>query len=405
VKLVSSSTNRLRIVVLGSIVRLPMGGIAWHHLQFVWGLARLGHDVYFVEDSNDYSWSCYDPSRHVCDTDPTYGLHFAEQLFERVGLGERWAYYDAHRSMWCGPCADRALAVCESADVLVNLGHSNPLRAWFQSIPVRVLVDTDPAFTQVRHLTDAAARKRAAGHTAFFSFGENIGRNGCSVPSDGFRWQPIRQPIVLDAWPVAPGPASGRFTTVMQWDSYRPREYNGIRYGMKSQSFETYMTLPTQTGAALELTIGGASAPLSQLRENGWGTRNPTEIAQDPWTYQRYLQQSKAEFTVAKHGYVVSRSGWFSERSAGYLASSRPVVTEETGFSDWLPVGEGLFAFRSAGDACAAIHEVNCRYELHCQRAREIAEAYFDARKVLAQLVAQAMDNSEAKYVGRFREP
>jgi hypothetical protein len=387
----SAARDSLHIVVLGSIVRLPLGGLAWHHLQFVLGLARLGHEVCFLEDSNDYDWSCYDPIRQVTDRDPTYGLKFAGELFGRVGLGDHWVYYDAHTSRWLGPCADRAMALCGDADLLLNLGNSNPLRPWTEQIPIRVLVDTDPVFTQLYHLTDPARRARALKHTAFFSFAGNIGREGCTVPSDELPWQPIRQPIVLDVWPVTEGPSGGSFTTVMQWDSYPTREFGGVRYGMKSDSFGPYLDLPQRTGQRLELAIGSTTAPRDRLRAIGWHLINPLEPTRDPWTYQRYLQQSKAEFTVAKHGYVISRSGWFSERSAAYLASGRPVLTEDTGFSDWLPIGNGLLAFSTPEEALAGIDAINSRYASHCRAARAVAEEHFDARKVLSALLERAL--------------
>ena len=386
-------TSRLRILVLGYIVRGPLGGLAWHHLQYVVGLARLGHDVYFVEDSDDYP-SCYDPTRDITNTDPTYGLQFVARTFQKVGLGDRWAYYDAHKSRWHGSCADRILEVCAAGDLLLNLSGVNPLRPWFMDIPARALVDTDPAFTQIRHLTEPAKRHLALQHSAFFSFGENIGRNRSRIPNDGLPWQVTRQPIVLDLWPVTPGSPHGRFTTVMLWDSYPPREYDGVRYGMKSDSFGAYMDLPGQGGTIFELAVGSPTAPRDQLLRKGWVVRNPLDLTRDPWTYQRYIQQSRAEFSVAKDGYVVSRSGWFSERSACYLASGRPVLVQETGFSEWLKAGSGVISFDTPEKVLAGIEEINSRYEFHCRGAREIAEEYFDARKVLPRLIESAMNSA-----------
>jgi hypothetical protein len=387
-----SAVDRLRIIVLGSIVRLPLGGIAWHHLQYVMGLARLGHDVYFVEDSNDYVWSCYDPTRHVTDRDPTYGLKFAADTFARVGLGDRWAYYDAHTLRWLGPCAEQIQHLCATGDLLLNLGLSNPLRPWTLQLPVRVLIDTDPVFTQIRHATDPDSQGRAVQHTAFLSFGENVGLARSGIPADGLPWQATRQPVVLDAWPVTPGPTHGKFTTVMQWDSYPAREYNGCRYGMKSDSFWPYIDLPESAGPVFELAVGSASAPRALLRSKGWEIRNPLEPTRDPWMYQRYVQQSKAEFSVAKHGYVISRSGWFSERSAAYLASGRPVLLQDTGFSDWLPTGAGVIPFSTPQEALAGVQEISRRYAFHCQAARAIAEEYFDARQVLSHLLTYVMN-------------
>ena len=389
-----SSSDRLRIIVLGYIVRCPLGGMAWHHLQYVMGLAQLGHDVYFVEDSDDRPWCCYDPARGVTDTDPTYGLQFATRTFKRVGLGDRWAYHDAHTSGWFGPGADHILDICAGADLLLNLSCANPLRPWLMEIPVRTLIDTDPVFTQIRNLTDPVRRTRSCQHTTFLSFGENIGLRRSAIPDDGLPWQATRQPVVLDAWPVTPGPTNGKFTTVMQWDSYSAREHHGRRYGMKSDSFGPYMHLPEEAGRIFELAVSSRSTPRPLLRSKGWVVRNSLEPTRDPWTYQCYLQQSKAEFSVAKHGYVISRSGWFSERSAAYLASGRPVLIQDTGFSDWLPRGAGVIPFSTPEEALAGVEEINSRYEFHCRAARALAEAYFDARNVLSRLLACAMNSS-----------
>ena len=379
-------SSSLRIVVLGYIVRGPIGGLVWHHLQYVMGLARLGHDVYFLEDSDDYP-SCYDPQRQTTDQNPDYGLRFAALAFEQVGLGERWAYYDAHTTRWLGPCASRTAEICRSADLLLNLSGVNPMRPWFLQVPHRVLVDTDPVFTQVRHLTDIASRETALQHTAFFSFGENIGSDIGRIPDDQLNWLPTRQPVVLDVWPLTPGPRNGKFTTVMQWDSYQSRAYDGVEYGMKSASFQPFIELPGSTGQALELALGSDAAPRQQLLEAGWSLRNPLEVTRDPSSYQNYILQSKAEFSVAKHGYVVSRSGWFSERSTCYMASGRPVLVQETGFSEWLKSDAGVVAFSTPEEAIAGIEAINSDYEYHCQRALELVHTYFDAKDVLSTLI------------------
>lgn len=304
----NNSSPRLRIIVLGYIVRGPLGGLAWHHLHYVLGLAGLGHEVYFVEDSGDSAWSCYDPSKDITSTDPTYGLQFVGQTFDRVGLGDRRAYYDAHTSRWLGPCADRILKLCAGSDLLLNLSAVNPLRPWLMEIPARALVDTDPVFTPIRHLTDGAARSLALQHKKFFSFGENIGRAGCAVPSDGLPWQPTRQPVVLDLWPVTAGKQQGKFTTVMLWNSGPVLKYNGLCWGTKAESFDPYMDLPKESGHLFELAVGSPSAPRVLLCSKGWLIVDPREPTRDPWTYQRYIQGSKGEFSVAQHAYVVSRS-------------------------------------------------------------------------------------------------
>lgn len=381
----------MRIVVLGYIVRGPVGGLAWHHLQYVLGLVRLGHDVRFVEDSDDYP-ACYDPARHVVDSDPSYGLRFASEAFAGLGIGHLWSYYDAHTSRWLGPDSAHAEEFCRSADMVLNLSGMNPLRDWTCVVPIRALVDTDPVFTQVRHLTDPIARERAAQHTAFFSYAENIEAGTALIPDDGFAWRATRQPIVLDCWEVSAPVSGARYTTVMQWQSSSPVEFDGIRYGTKSMSFEPYMDLPRRTSAHLEMAVGGADAPREMLRANGWSVRDPLSVAISPRDYKKYISGSRAEFTVANQGYVVSNSGWFSDRSAAYLASGRPVVTQDTGFAGWVPEGAGLISFRTAGEAVEAVATIERNYIHHSAAARRLAEDYFNSAEVLSLLTEQAIE-------------
>jgi hypothetical protein len=257
-------------------------------------------------------------------------------------------------------------------------------------------VDTDPAFTQIRNLKDPVRRRLALQHNIFMSFGENIGTVDCSIPDDGLPWKPTRQPVILDMWDVTPGLPHGKFTTVMQWDSYPSVEYDGNRYGMKSESFLDYLDLAEKAGMIFEIALGSVSAPGDLLCGKGWKLRNPLEVTRDPWTYQKYIRESKAEFSVAKHGYVITKSGWFSERSASYLASGRPVVIQQTGFSNWMETGAGVIPFSTFEEAMAGIEEVNSRYEFHCRAAREIAEEFFDARKVLTRLIERAMNLTDS---------
>jgi hypothetical protein len=177
----------------------------------------------------------------------------------------------------------------------------------------------------------------------------------------------------------------------MNWDSYRSSEYRGIQYGMKSASFQDYLDLPQSTGPIFTLAVGSPSTPRALLESKGWTVIDPRGPTLDPWTYQQFIQASKAEFSIAKQGYVRSWSGWFSERSAAYLASGRPVVAQDTGFSHWLEIGSGLLSFRTIEEAKQGIEAVSSRYDEHCQAARAIAEAHFDARRILPRLVERAM--------------
>jgi len=385
------SRAALRIVVLGYLVRGPVGGMAWVTLHFLHGLRRLGHDVWFIEDSTDSPWCCYDPQRSVTDADPTYGLSYAATVFAREGLGDNWAYWDAHTARWLGAGAARALEACAHADLVLNLSGINPLRAWTAAIPHRAFIDTDPVFTQIRHLTDAAARELARGHTVFFTYGEHFGRPGCLIPDDGFPWRPTRQPIVLEHWPVRPVPAGAPFATIMLWNSYDVRRHGGREFGMKSESFGPYVELPARSPLPLELALGGPDAPRAMLATAGWRIVSPLDVSWWPWDYRDYIAASAGEFGVAKHGYVTSRSGAFSDRTAAFLASGRPVVVQETGFSDHLPAGEGLLPFSTPDEAVAALEAAQRNPLRHQRAARAIAEQHFDSDVVLGRLVDEAM--------------
>lgn len=381
----------LRVVVLGYVVGFPLGGMTWHSLQYPLGLQRMGQDVWVIEDSGDYA-SCYDPVCGDLTEKPRYGLRYAADVYDRVGLGDRWAFRDGLAGTWHGPAGQAAEQLCATADVVVNLAGIHPLREWLRSVPVRVFVDCDPAFTQIRHLHDPTARAHAEAHTHFLSFGESVGTPSCAIPDDGLPWQPTRQPVVLDAWPVTAGPRGGPVTTVMQWDSYASQEHDGVRYGMKSASFAPYAGLPSATAETLQLALGKRSAEANRLGDDGWVLSDPQEATWDPWVYQRFIAASKAEFSVAKDGYVRSRSGWFSERSANYLASGRPVVLQDTGFSAWLPTGEGVLAFSSPEQARDALADLDARYPVHQRAAREVAASHFAAEHVLEDLLRRTVD-------------
>ena len=279
--------------------------------------------------------------------------------------------------------------------MVFNVSRANPLRPWFEAIPERVLIDTDPVFTQIRLLTIPEERQMAEKHTSFFSFGQNFGLPGCDIPDDGFPWRPTRQPVTLSQWPVYPPRAEAPLTTVMQWDSYPTREYKGRMYGMKSLSFGEYFDLPSRTAETIQLAMGSVSAPRQKLRESGWELSDPlAQATRDPWTFQEYIGSSKAEFAIAKHGFVVSNSGWFSERSAAYLACGRPLVTQDTGFGTWLPELIAILPFRSLLEAIGALGSLNEGYTRRCREARELVEQCFSHEYVLGKLLEEVFSRS-----------
>jgi len=279
------------------------------------------------------------------------------------------------------------VAFCRSADVVVNVSGANRLEDWLDGGATKVFVDTDPGFQQARIVEDAAWRSHVEDHDVHFTFGELICTASCRIPPCGIAWLPTRQPVVLDEWAVTRPPDDAAFTTVMQWESYLTRSLDGVVLGMKDESMRPVIDLPRHTSVPLEIALGGAGAPRSELESFGWRLRDPGDVSRTLDTYRKYIQSSRGEFAVAKQGYAMTRSGWFSERSANYLASGRPVVVEETGFSDVFESGTGVVPFASVTEAVEALDDVTARYPLHARAARELAEAHFDARIVLSALL------------------
>ena len=381
------TSSKLKIVILGYIVRGPLGGLAWHHLQYVIGLKRLGHQVLFLEDSDDFP-GCYNPETFELNENPIYGLAFLNNLFSKFDLQSNWAYFDAHTNTWHGKSKQEVFLFCAGAHMVLNLSAVNPLRQWWASIPSRVLIDTDPAFTQIRHLTNQNDFAVANQHTSFFSFGENIGKPGCTIPADGFDWKSTRQPIVMNIWKATEPEPNGKWTTVMQWDSYKTQKYERIVFGMKSMSFQEFENMPRLVpGENFELALGSTTAPVNELINKGWHIINSLIPTKTPWSYQEYIANSKGEWSVAKHGYVVSNSGWFSERSLCYMASGKPVVVQDTGFSQAMQTGKGMFPFKTIEQAVEGINNINKDYKYQCQAARNFVEENFAAQQVLMHLL------------------
>ena len=377
-----------RIIVAGYIVRFPMGGLVWTHLQYVIGLARLGHQVTFLEESG-WPNACYDPARNVMGDDPSYGVQCLGRLMERFGLGDRWAFRDQQGRFYglSREAVERAIA---QADVLINISGLT----WFDGfarVPVKLFVDENPVFTQIRAATgDAWLRHLLEEHDLLFTYGGNVGRPDCPVPTDGFQWRPARQPLVLDLWPFTYTPTAQRFTTVMSLRPYAPIEYGGQEYGHKDVEFARFLELPRHTPQPLEVAVSLSDEQREALREAGWHWVDAMAVSRDVDRYRAYIRESRGEFSIAKNAYVRSRSGWFSDRSASYLACGKPVLLQDTGFGDWLPTGQGLLSFRTLEEAVEGLARINADYAAHCRAARRLAEAYFDSDRVLGELLEVA---------------
>jgi hypothetical protein len=375
----------LKIVCSGHLVRHPVGGHSWHHLQYLVGFQRLGHEVTYFEH---YGWpdSCYDPARDEMTGDPGYGSAYLQNLLRPHGLEDRWGYLAQDGTSYGIP-RERLAQLCRECDVYFNLSNIN----WIPELEEcrrRVLVDTDPVFTQIGGHGLGGPFSRY--HT-LFTYGENVHRPGCDMPTGGTCWLPTRQPVALDLWPMEAGDPSAPLTTVVNWSAYGDREQKGRVYGQKDREFEPFFSLPRDTGETTEMVVSAPAAVLERLADGGWRLADPLKITRDPWTYQRYLWASRAEFGVAKHGYASTRCGWFSDRSSAYLATGRPVVVQDTGFSSFLPCGEGLLAYRTPDEAHEAIRRLRNDYEVHHRAARAVADEYFDARRVLGDLLERSV--------------
>ena len=371
----------LKIVCSGYLVRCPLGGLSWHHLQYLVGFKRLGHEVTFFEHYGCPD-SCYDAARNIMTSDASYGIAYLQELLRPYGLDDRWCYLAEDGTTYGMPRKQLA-KICRECDVYFNLSNLN----WIPELEHcqrRVLVDTDPVLTQIGAIGMGGPFSR---YHALFTYGANVHQPGCEMPTGGVHWLPTKQPVVLDLWPTAVPDRSAPFRTVINWKPHRDVKHEGRVYGQKDREFEPFFSLPRDTGQPMELAVNAPAAVRERLLTGGWRLADPLAITRDPWTYQRYIQAARGEFCVAAHAYVSTWCGWFSDRSAGYLASGRPVVLQDTGFSEWLRTGCGVIAFRTREEAIAGIGEINRRYEFHCQAARELAEEYFDARKVLRHLI------------------
>jgi hypothetical protein len=394
-------TTRRTILVSGMIAADPwQGGATWAVLQYVLGFARLGYQVYFVEPVQTLrpqtrGDSARNPAAGSRDTSDAHALaasenaHYFRRVMGDFGLEQSSALLLAGTTQTIGLSYGELRQIARSADLLVNVSGMLTDEALTATIPVRVYLDLDPAFNQLWQAVQGIDM-RFAGHTHFVTIGQNIGQPDCPVPTCGLPWQKTFQPIVLERWPVAKQLSYDSLTTIGNWRGYGSIEYKNVFYGQKAHSLRQFIALPTLTRERFMPALAihpDETKDLAALISNGWQLLDPAQVANTPAAYQQFIQGSKAEFGIAKSGYVVSRCGWFSDRSVCYLASGRPVIAQETGFSRHLPVGEGLFAFKEQEDVLSALEELRRDYPKHSRRARALAETYFDSNLVLRQFL------------------
>ncbi|MBU3664365.1 MAG: glycosyltransferase family 1 protein [Chthoniobacterales bacterium] len=385
----------MRIICTGLIGQYPFGGVTWDYLQYVLGFRALGHDVWYLEDTG--AWA-YDPLAQQPSDDCSNNVAYLRRIMEAFDLGDRWIYRNGADGRYHGiDDPDLAEKTISGADVLANVSGACWLRETTASIRTKLFLDGDPMFTHIGMATDRSTADRIRSHDVHYSFGLNIGQPDCAVPACGLRWIPTVQPIVLHYWDgpgIDPSPlVRDAWATVMNWSSYAAKEFQGESYGQKDVEFMRFLDLPRLTGDKFVLAVGqgpGRKRPTEQLLGHGWQIIEPDEALPDHTSYRNFLAGAKGEWSIAKNGYVKSRSGWFSCRSACYLALGKPVVVQDTGWSKHLPSGQGVLGFTTVDEAVDQIRAVASDYDRHARAARAYACEYFEAEKVLSSLLESA---------------
>jgi hypothetical protein len=377
----------LNIVLAGSLAQRPfIGGHTWVFLQYLLGLRRLGWDVLFVDRLEP--GMCVGEGGEPSSFADSANLRYLAGVMERFGLGDRWCLlYDGGREV-AGLGRDDVIELTARSALLINVMGYLEDEEILGAAPVRAFLDIDPGFGQIWKALGLHDLFR--GHDRFLTVGGRVGSADCGVPTVGLDWVPIMPPVELAAWPVQ-SDRGDRFTSVASWrGAFGPLEYEGRTLGLRVHEFRRFFELPERAPVEFELALDIDEAEtddLGALRHHGWELADPRLAAGDPCRYRDYVQGSSAELMVAKNLYVETNSGWFSDRSACYLASGRPVLAQDTGLDGLLPTGEGLVTFSTLDEAVAGVGEITGDYERHSRAAREIAEQHFSAAKVLPRML------------------
>lgn len=387
--------KRKRIVVMGFMGSMPIAGVIWQHIHYIVGLQRLGHEVFYIEDSARLP---YNPETFEVNEEPDYAGAVLNQLSQEFDFENRWGY--CARFLKETPTAGLSLArirqLYRDADAILNVCGTQEFNDDLLASDRILYVESDPAVEQIKIDQKVESTLHYLGrHHALFTFGENVGSSKFPVPIHGFRWLPTRQPVVTDLWKTRQRPrATAVFTSIANWSTSGLKDitWRGEKYlWSKSREFLRFVAAPKKAGETFELATDiKDERTKNRFLENGWRLVSPLQMSVDYWEYRDYIRHSKGEFTVAKDQYVRLNTGWFSDRTACYLAAGRPVITQDTGFTAHGNTQRGLLTFQSMPDIVDAVKMVNADYTQHARAAREIAREVFEAEKVLKSLLDRA---------------
>ena len=421
--------DKLRIIVTGLVGLYPVGGVAWDYLQYVVGLAKLGHDVYYYEDT--WSWP-YHPLEKQHTDDGSYSAKYIGDFFKKYApeLKEHWHYFHLHETSF-GMTKTAFDEVAKTTDLFLNISGACGIPEHLSPQCIKVFLDTDPGYNQIVFRerfswSENVERwcQNVTAHDRHFTYGENIHNDDCLIPTIGFNWQTTRMPIVRELWnfppaslkPSKPAP----WTTVMSWNAFKGKLiYQGVEYKSKGAEFEKFISLPKKVKVPFFIAVGGITTSFKwfekhdwqavsrflsemarrqkfkQLTNYGWQVAEAPSLTLTTQQYCNLIANSQGEFSIAKNIYVALRTGWFSCRSACYLAAGKPIVVQDTGFSAILPTGEGIVPFSTLEEAVNAINKVESNYNQHAKAARVLAQEYFDSDKVLTQFINAVISQQE----------
>jgi hypothetical protein len=387
--------KRKRIVVMGFMGSMPIAGVIWQHIHYIVGLQRLGHDVYYIEDSARIP---YNPETFEVTNEFDYAGWLLSRLAQEFGFKNRWAFCARYLSR--NPTAGLPLKAIRQlyreADAILNICGTQEFNDDLLVSNRILYIESDPGVEQIK--IDKGVRSTIEylrRHRALFTFGENVGTKMFPVPLHGFKWLPTRQPVVTDFWKTNRAPSrTAVFTSIANWSTSGLKDitWRGSKYlWSKSREFLRFINAPKASGETFELATNVEDENTRRRFErSGWRLCCPLQMSVDYWLYRNYIRRSKGEFTVAKDQYVRLNTGWFSDRSACYLAAGRPVIIQETGFTKNYGGEIGLISFRSWGEIVDAVEAINGDYAKHSRAARILAREVFEAENVVRSILDRA---------------